>query len=84
MEQGAVLKEYYDSFKGLWKLPAKHHVHVDETGKSVVHAPRKIPVALRDKLKTELTQLETESVIAKVVEPTPWVSSLIIVPKSHG
>ena len=84
VEQDAILKEYQYVLKGLGKLSGKHHIHVDETVKPVVHASRKIRVAIRDKLEMELTQLEDEGVIAKVVEPTPWVSLLIIVPKPHG
>ena len=83
VEQDANLKEYQDVFKGLGKLPGKHHIHVDETVKPVLHA-QKIPVVLRDKLEMKFTQLENEGVIANVVGSTPWGSSLIIVPKPHG
>ena len=84
VEQDPIFKEYQDVFTGLGKVSGKHHIHVDETVKPDVHVPRKIPVAFRDKLEMELTQLENEGVTAKVVEPIPWVSSLIIVPKPNG
>ena len=56
----------------------------DETVKPVVHAPRKVTVATRDTVEKELTRTVGEGVLAKVTQPTPWVSSLMIVPKPNG
>ena len=47
----------------------------------VVHGPRRVPVALRDKLKHELRQMVNDDIIATVSEPTKWVSSLLLVSK---
>ena len=84
MTEYTILREYEDVFTGLEKLPRKHHIHFDKTVKLVLHAPRKVQVASRDNVETELTRLENGSVLAKVTEPTPWVSSLMIVPTTHG
>ena len=43
--------------------------------------PRKIPVALRDKVRDELTRMESLGVIVKQDEPTPWVNSMVVVNK---
>ena len=56
-------------------------MELDETVKPVVHPPRKVPVALRDRLKEELDKLVREKVITSVTEPTNWVSSLVLVNK---
>ena len=58
-----------------------YHMELDETVKPVVHPPRKVPVALRDRLKEELDKLVREKVITSVTEPTNWVSSLVLVNK---
>ena len=52
-----------------------------EDAEPVVHAPRRVPLTIKDKLKETLDQLEKETIIAKVNEPTDWVSSLVIVEK---
>lgn len=50
----------------------------------VVHSPRRVPIAILEKLKQELQRLEDLEIITKVMEPTSWVSSLVIVHKSNG
>ena len=45
----------------------------------MVHAPRKVPVALHDRVKEELQRMENDSVIKKQEEPTDWVNSMVIV-----
>ena len=50
----------------------------------VVHAARKVTVALREKVKAELDRMEKLKVISKVDEPTKWVNSMVVVPKPNG
>ena len=53
----------------------------------VVHACRKVPFALREKLKEELFDvylMEKLDIITKMDEPTDWVSSMVIVVKKNG
>jgi hypothetical protein len=40
-----------------------------------------VPSALRDKVRDELQRLEAAEIIKKVSEPTPWVSSMVVVSK---
>lgn len=47
----------------------------------VVQPCRKVPFALRGKLKDELARMEKLGVIKKIDEPTEWVSSLVAVQK---
>jgi hypothetical protein len=49
-----------------------------------VHAARKTPVSLRDKVKRELERMEKLNIIRRVDEPTEWVNSLVVVPKPNG
>ena len=76
-----ILKEYSDVFEGLGCMDGPYHMELDETVKPVVHPPRKVPVALRDRLKEELDKLVREKVITPVTEPTNWVSSLVLANK---
>ena len=75
------MKEYSDVFEGLGCTDGLYHMEVDETVRPVVHPPRKVPVALRDRWKEELDKLVKEGIITPVTEPTKWVSSLVLVNK---
>ena len=74
-----IIKEYDDVFQGLGCLQGEYHIKTNPNVTPVVHAPRKVPYALRDKLKTELDRMENLGAIEKVVEPTEWVNSLVVV-----
>ena len=47
-------------------------------------APWRVPVALRAKVKEALQSLEKQGVITSVTTPTPWISSMVGVPKANG
>ena len=62
-------------------LRAQYHLELDENAKPVVHPPRKVPVAIKERLHTELNRLCDMNVITPVTKPTSWVSSLVTVVK---
>ncbi|CAC5410926.1 unnamed protein product [Mytilus coruscus] len=74
-----VMKEYADIFEGTGKLEGKYHLELDNTANPVVHPPRKVPVAIKEKLHSELERLTKLEIIKPVSTPTPWVSSLVTV-----
>ncbi|CAC5394822.1 unnamed protein product [Mytilus coruscus] len=76
-----VMKEYADIFEGTGKLEGKYHLELDNTANPVVHPPRKVPVAIKEKLHSELERLTKLEIIKPVSTPTPWVSSLVTVVK---
>lgn len=80
----ALLSEFADLFGGLWCLPGEHRIIVDENVTPVIQPCRKVPFALKDKLKVELDRMEKCEVIEKVVEPSDWVSGLVVVHKKDG
>lgn len=47
-------------------------------------ADRRVPLAIRPKLKKELDRLSMMGVITPVEEPTPWVSQIVIAHKKSG
>ena len=51
-------------------FPKIHHIHVNPEVKPVVHPPRRVPVALHQKLKAELDRMEKLVIIERVFEPT--------------
>ena len=78
-----ILDNYSDVFEGLGCLPTDYKIRLDKNAKPVVNPPRKIPHALKNKVKNELNRLEKMKVIKKVTEPTEWVNSLVVVEKPN-
>ncbi|XP_014665126.1 PREDICTED: uncharacterized protein K02A2.6-like, partial [Priapulus caudatus] len=62
----------------------RSHLNVDNTVIPVVMPARRVPLAIRPRLKTELERLTEIGVITPVDEPTPWVSQLVIAEKKSG
>lgn len=46
--------EYNDVFQGIGKLGVVHKINLEDNYKPVIHAPRKVPLALREKVKADL------------------------------
>lgn len=81
--ESSYMENYKDVFEGFGCWPGEHRIIVDKTVTPVVHACRKVPFALRGKLKEELIRMEKPGVIKKIDEPTDWVSSLVVVLKKN-
>ena len=78
-----ILTEYADVFEGLGKMEGKLHFEVDETVQPSIMPPRRVPIAVKGKLKSELQRLEDKGVIKKITEPTDWVSGLVVTQKAN-
>jgi len=46
-----LLHQFSDCFGEIGTLPKTHHITVDENVKPVIHVARRIPFALKDRLK---------------------------------
>ena len=78
-----ILENFSDVFEGLGCLSTEYKIQLEKDAKPVVHPPRKIPFAMKNKVKDELCRLERMRVIEKVLEPTEWVNSLVVVEKPN-
>ena len=65
-------------------MPGEYTIKVDPSRPAVQHAPRPVPVPIREQVKAELCHLESKNIIAKVEDPTEWVSSMVCVRKKSG
>ncbi len=79
-----LLNKHEEVFEGLGHMPGKVHLEIKEDAKPVIMPPRHVPMAIKPKLKDELTRLEKLGVIKKVNNPTDWVSSMVTVVKPNG
>ena len=84
LTQDGVLKEYTDVFTGMGELAGEYTIHTNPNVAPVVHPPRKLPIALQEAVKSELDAMVEKKVIAPVTEPTPWVSSMVVVQKKNN
>lgn len=46
--------------------------------------PRRVPVALREKVREELDRMESLGVVEKVKQPSKWVNSMVTVRKKNS
>ena len=66
-----------DHFVGEHYIVLQPYIHL------IIHAPRKCPIHIREKIKVELEEMMSEGIICKVNEPTNWVSSIVYVRKNN-
>ena len=59
-----MLEEFADVFEETGKLEGKCHPMLDESKRAVVHPSRRIPIALKRKLKAEFDKLTEAGIIA--------------------
>lgn len=79
-----IVSQYPEIFKGFGVLPFTYKIQLKEDARPVVHAPRRVPAPLRDKVKQELDRMTALGVIKKVEEPTEWVNSMVCVKKQSS
>ena len=80
-----LIEKYPQVFgEGVGRLEGEYHIRLDTQIDPVQHAPRRVPVALRDRLKETLEELIQQDILAPVTQPTEWISSMVIVPKKDG
>ncbi|KAK7939091.1 hypothetical protein WMY93_002417 [Mugilogobius chulae] len=79
-----IVKKYSDVFHGVGCLPNTYKIQLKDNAEPVIHPARKVPVALKERLRKELQTLIEKGIIRKVEEPTDWVNSLVIVEKKNG
>ena len=65
------------------KLDGEYTVRLDQNAKPVQQALCRVAVALRPQLKETPDDLVDKEIIALVTTSTPWISSLLAVPKKN-
>ena len=78
-----IKSKYKNLLTGVSKFENKYCIKVKNDVNPVIHPPRKVPLALKEKLKLELEKMTKEGIIAPVEEATDWVSSLVLVDKPN-
>ena len=66
--------EFNDCFGDIGSLPKPYHISVKPEVIPTISPASRVPIALRDKLKSELDRMIKLNVIEPVSEPTEWVN----------
>ena len=72
------MANYRDFFEGLGHM-GDAAIVTDPLVKPTQHSPRRVPIALSDKVKAKLEDLESKGIEGKVTIPTEWISSMVVV-----
>jgi len=62
-------------------LEGDYHIRLRPDAVPIQQSPRRVPAALRERLQGTLEDLVKQQIIAPVTEPTPWINSMVVVPK---
>ena len=57
-----LIKEYSFVFDGLGCLEGEYHIEVDSAVPPIQHAPQRVPVAFKEKLKAKIEELEEREI----------------------
>ena len=73
-----------DLFAEIGCMKTIHTLQVREGSIPVVHSPRRVPESLMKPLKDELDRMVRMGVASEMLDPTDWVSSLVLIQKPDG
>ena len=77
------LDDYPEVTRTTGLLPGVYKIKLEEGSTGVVHACRKFPPALKDKITAKLLEMERDEFIERVHEPTEWVNSMVVAMKNE-
>ena len=76
-----LITEYDEEFHGVGKLTFKF---INQEGKPVAQPTRTIPFTIREKVESELNQLQQQDIIEHAQGPSIWVSPIVVFPKPNN
>ena len=79
-----ILEHYPELFKGIGCVKTMYKIELLKDAIPVRHASRRVPEAIRPKVKLELDRLAEEGIIKPVDAPTEWVNCLVVATKPDG
>lgn len=72
-----------DIFTGIGKFPEKYKIKVKENSIPTSKPPNRIALKLEEKVKEKLIEMEKQNIISRSLEPSSWVSKLVVVEKPN-
>ena len=85
ISKAAITEKYATVFgDGIGELEGEYRIRLDDAVDPIQHAPRRVPVALRDRLKATLDDMVRDDIIEAVEKPTEWISSMVVITKKDS
>ena len=79
-----LMQKYPQQFDRIGELQTRCKLVVDPNLPTRIDPPRRTPIALKDKVKSELNKMVDQRINRTIEEPTDWVGSLTHVTKRHS
>ena len=80
-----IISEYPGIFHGLGTLGESYEIDIDREAKLyAIFSPRRVPYLFQDKVKEELSRMESLGVISRVEKSTEWCAGMVAVAKRSG
>ena len=73
-----LLHRHLDRENASGAMPEAYSNKIDPTAKPVEHDPWRQPAALLPKIVDKLKEMEKKGHLAKVMQPTDWVNSMVV------
>jgi hypothetical protein len=73
-----IFAKYAKCFEGIGRISEPYHIKLQPDATPVIHPPRKLPVALSNRVFDALNDMESKGIIKPVKEPTAWVNSMVV------
>ena len=78
ISKAAITEKYATVFgDGIGELEGEYLIRLDDAVDPIQHAPRRVPVALRDRLKATLDDMVRDDIFEAVEKPTEWISASV-------
>ena len=80
-----ISKTFSKVFQGLGTMGDPYTIKLKPDAQPrAIYAPRNVPLPLREKVKKELSRMQSMGVISRVDKPTAWCAGMVVVPKKNG
>lgn len=79
-----IIDDYEDVFRGIGCTKRVYKIKLKDNVEPTIARCRKIPIALHNKVKKQLEEMENQGIIKRVEEPTEWVHPMVVIEKSDG
>lgn len=80
----SILETFKSVFQGIGRVDREYKIKLSSEAIPYISAARKIPVAIKSKVKEKLDEMVKEGIIVHVDEPTDWVHPIVVAPKKNG
>ena len=78
LSQAYIHQKFAKLFQGLGKLGDEYQIQLEPGATPfALFTPRRVPLALRERVSKELQRMEAMRVISRVDVPTPWCAGLL-------